>query len=105
MFLKDEANLDLSEESKIVIIDFIEKYKLDSSTEKIKSDYAPAYIESLIENTAENLKMTTKEIEQQNINQQKNKKTISINKRELKMLSTNFCYGGDEFYEFENSKN
>ena len=41
------------------------------STENIKSDFAPAYIESLIENTAENLKMTTKEIEQQNINQQK----------------------------------
>jgi len=41
------------------------------STENINSDFAPAYIESLIENTAENLKMTTKEIEQQNINQQK----------------------------------
>ena len=36
----------------------------------IKTDFAPTYIESLIENTTENLKMTTKEIEKQNINQQ-----------------------------------
>ena len=35
----------------------------------------------------------------------KNKNSIGINKREIKMLSTNFCYGGDEFYELENSKN
>ena len=28
-----------------------------------------------------------------------------INKRELKMLSTNFCYGGEEIYEIENLKN
>ena len=35
----------------------------------------------------------------------KNKKIISINKRELKMLSTNFCYGGEEIYEIENLKN
>ena len=35
-----------------------------------------------------------------------NKKNISgINKSELKMLSTNFCYGGEEIYEFENLKN
>ena len=38
LWLKNEANFDLSEESKIVINDFIEKYKLDSSTEKIKSE-------------------------------------------------------------------
>ena len=35
----------------------------------------------------------------------KNKITKSINKRELKMLSTNFCYGGEEVYEIENLKN
>ena len=35
----------------------------------------------------------------------KNKNTKRINKRELKMLSTNFCYGGQEFIEFENLKN
>ena len=35
----------------------------------------------------------------------KNKNTIGINKRELKMLSTNFCYGGQEIYEIENYKN
>ncbi|MCR8540064.1 MAG: hypothetical protein JJ848_006915 [Prochlorococcus marinus CUG1439] len=35
----------------------------------------------------------------------KNKNTTLINKRELKMLSTNFCYGGEEIYEIENSKN
>ena len=33
----------------------------------------------------------------------KNKEIIGINKRELKMLSTNFCYGGEEIYEIENS--
>ena len=32
----------------------------------------------------------------------KNKNIIRINKRELKMLSTNFCYGGEEIYEIEN---
>lgn len=32
----------------------------------------------------------------------KNKNTKRINKRELKMLSTNFCYGGEEIYEIEN---
>ena len=35
----------------------------------------------------------------------KNKNTIGINNRELKMLSTNFCYGGEEIYEIENTKN
>ena len=35
----------------------------------------------------------------------KNKNIISINKSELKMLSTNFCYGGREIYEIENLKN
>ena len=35
----------------------------------------------------------------------KNKNIIRINKRELKMLSTNFCYGGEEIYEIENLKN
>ena len=29
----------------------------------------------------------------------KNKNTIGINNREIKMLSTNFCYGGEEIYE------
>ena len=32
----------------------------------------------------------------------KNKKITQVNKRELKMLSTNFCYGGEEIYEIEN---
>ena len=35
----------------------------------------------------------------------KNKNTFGINNRELKMLSTNFCYGGEEIYEIENLKN
>ena len=35
----------------------------------------------------------------------KNKNIIGINKREIKMLSTNFCYGGEEIYEIENSQN
>ena len=35
----------------------------------------------------------------------KNKNINRINKRELKMLSTNFCYGGEEIYEIENLKN
>ena len=35
----------------------------------------------------------------------KNKNTKRLNKRELKMLSTNFCYGGEEIYEIENFKN
>ena len=32
----------------------------------------------------------------------KNKNTFGINKREIKMLSTNFCYGGEEIYEIKN---
>ena len=35
----------------------------------------------------------------------KNKNTFGINNREIKMLSTNFCYGGEEIYELENLKN
>ena len=32
----------------------------------------------------------------------KNKKIKQINKKELEMLSTNFCEGGEEIYEIEN---
>ena len=35
----------------------------------------------------------------------KNKNITPINKKELRMLSTNFCYGGEEVYEIENLKN
>ena len=35
----------------------------------------------------------------------KSKNTFGINKSEIKMLSTNFCYGGEEIYELENLKN
>ena len=35
----------------------------------------------------------------------KNKNTVGINNREIKMLSTNFCYGGEEIYEIENLRN
>ncbi len=35
----------------------------------------------------------------------KNKNTKLLNKREVKMISTNFCYGGEEIYEIENFKN
>ena len=35
----------------------------------------------------------------------KNKNIIGINNREIKMMSTNFCYGGEEIYEIENLKN
>ena len=35
----------------------------------------------------------------------KNKNVTGINKQELKMLSTNFCYGGEEIYEIKNLKN
>ncbi len=35
----------------------------------------------------------------------KNKNTVGINNREIKMLSTNFCYGGEEIYEIKNLKN
>ena len=34
-----------------------------------------------------------------------NKNVANISKREIKMLSTNFCYGGDEIYEIENQRN
>ena len=34
----------------------------------------------------------------------KNKNIIGINNREIKMLSTNFCYGGEEIYELESLK-
>ena len=33
----------------------------------------------------------------------KNKNTTGLSKMEIKMLSTNFCYGGQEIYEIENS--
>ena len=48
-----------------------------SSTEGIKTDFAPAYIESLIENTTENLKKSSSEIEQQKINQELIVKSLS----------------------------
>ena len=35
----------------------------------------------------------------------KNKNIIGINNREIRMLSTNFCYGVEEIYELENFKN
>ena len=35
----------------------------------------------------------------------KNKNINGINNREIKMISTNFCYGGEEIYEIENLKN
>ena len=35
----------------------------------------------------------------------KNKNTTGISNKEIKMLSTNFCYGGEEIYEIENLKN
>jgi hypothetical protein len=35
----------------------------------------------------------------------KNKNTIGINNKEIRMLSTNFCNGGEEIYEIENLKN
>ena len=35
----------------------------------------------------------------------KNKNTNLFNKNELRMLSTNFCYGGEEIYEIKNLKN
>jgi len=34
----------------------------------------------------------------------KSKNISKINKKELNMLSTNFCYGGEEIYEIENLK-
>ncbi len=35
----------------------------------------------------------------------KNKNITQFNKKEIEMLSTNFCYGGEEIYEIENLKN
>ena len=35
----------------------------------------------------------------------KNKDIVGIKKKELKMLSTNFCYGGKEIYEIDNLRN
>ena len=35
----------------------------------------------------------------------KTKNTLQISNKELNMLSTNFCYGGEEIYEIENLKN
>ena len=35
----------------------------------------------------------------------KNKNIIGINNRELKMLSLNLCYGGEEIYEIKNLNN
>ena len=35
----------------------------------------------------------------------KNKNIIGINNREIKMISTNFCYGGEEIYEIKNLNN
>ena len=35
----------------------------------------------------------------------KNKNIIGISNKEIKMISTNFCYGGEEIYEIENLKN
>ena len=34
-----------------------------------------------------------------------NKNLVVTNKMQLKMLSTNFCYGGQEIYEIDKSKN
>ena len=34
-----------------------------------------------------------------------NKKIVGMSKSELKMLSTNFCNGGEEIYEIKNLKN
>ena len=35
----------------------------------------------------------------------KNKDTLGLNNKDLKILATNFCYGGKEIYEIENLKN
>ena len=35
----------------------------------------------------------------------KNKNIIGINSKEIRMLSTNLCYGGEEIYEIENLTN
>ena len=34
-----------------------------------------------------------------------NKNIFGINKKEIRMLSTNFCYGGEEIYEIDNLNN
>ena len=34
-----------------------------------------------------------------------NKNLINLNTKQLKMLSTNFCNGGDEIYEIKNLEN
>ena len=34
-----------------------------------------------------------------------NKDLININRKQLRMLSTNFCNGGDEIYEIKNLEN
>ena len=34
-----------------------------------------------------------------------NKNLVSIDRKQLRMLSTNFCNGGDEIYEFKNLEN
>ncbi len=35
----------------------------------------------------------------------KNKNIVNLNKKELRMLSTNFCYGGEEIYVIKKIKN
>jgi len=35
----------------------------------------------------------------------KNKNTTGVNNKQIKMISTNFCNGGEEIYELENLKN
>ena len=35
----------------------------------------------------------------------KNKNLMGLNNSEIKMISTNFCYGGEEIYEIENLNN
>jgi len=35
----------------------------------------------------------------------KNKNIVGVNNKEIKMISTNFCNGGEEIYEIENLKN
>ena len=32
----------------------------------------------------------------------KNKNIVGVNNKEIKMISTNFCNGGEEIYEIEN---
>ena len=49
----------------------------NSTSDSIKNDFAPAYIESLIESTTENLKKSTSSIEQQQLNQDMIVKSLS----------------------------